>query len=131
MSQSAAPRDPTAFVGHRLDPERRRGRGATFNPDARFERSARVEEDDGWGSMGEMPAVATEITIEKPHTIITRNQSPDIAFDRSLNPYRGCEHGCVYCFARPSHAYLGLSPGLDFESKLTANLMHRHCWRAN
>lgn len=112
--------DPSSLAGHRLDPERRRGRGATLNPDGRFEALARVAEDDGWGNLGDLPAFKTEISVEKPRTIITRNDSPDISFDRSINPYRGCEHGCVYCFARPSHAYLGLSPGLDFESKLTA-----------
>ena len=74
--------------------------------------------DDGWAP-DEAPApFETEVTLERPRSIITRNQSPDIAFDRSINPYRGCEHGCFYCFARPSHAYLGLSAGLDFESKL-------------
>ena len=114
------PRDPLAMAGHRIDPERRRGRGATINPGGRFEPLERINEDDGWGSLGELPAFKTEIAIEKPRTIITRNESPDISFDRSINPYRGCEHGCVYCFARPSHAYLGLSPGLDFETKLTA-----------
>lgn len=114
------PSEPAGFAGHRLDPERRRGRGATINPDGRFEGFSRVEEDDGWGSLGELPAFSTEVAVEKPRTIITRNDSPDISFDRSINPYRGCEHGCVYCFARPSHAYLGLSPGLDFESRLTA-----------
>lgn len=112
--------DPAGLAGHRLDPERRRGRGATLNPDGRFEALTRVAEDDGWGSLGELPAFKTEVSVEKPRTIITRNESPDISFDRSINPYRGCEHGCVYCFARPSHAYLGLSPGVDFESKLTA-----------
>jgi DNA repair photolyase len=114
------PQDPSALAGHRLDPERRRGRGATLNLDGRFEALARIPEDDGWGNLGELPAFKTEISVEKPRTIITRNDSPDISFDRSINPYRGCEHGCVYCFARPSHAYLGLSPGVDFESKLTA-----------
>jgi DNA repair photolyase len=114
------PLDPASLAGHRLDPERRRGRGATLNLDGRFEALARVAEDDGWGNLGELPAFKTEITVEKPRTIITRNDSPDISFDRSINPYRGCEHGCVYCFARPSHAYLGLSPGVDFESRLTA-----------
>ncbi|MCO4053113.1 MAG: PA0069 family radical SAM protein [Bosea sp.] len=114
------PADPVAMAGHRLDVDRRRGRGATINPHGRFEALARVEEDDGWGSLGELPAFRTEVAIEKPRTIITRNNSPDISFDRSINPYRGCEHGCVYCFARPGHAYLGLSPGLDFEARLTA-----------
>jgi DNA repair photolyase len=113
-------RDPVAAAGHRLDPERRRGRGATLNPDARFDGTSRIEESDDWGSLGTLPPFRTEVAIEKARTIITRNQSPDISFDRSINPYRGCEHGCVYCYARPSHAYLGLSPGLDFESRLSA-----------
>jgi DNA repair photolyase len=123
-------RDRLAHVGHRLDPDARKGRGATINPAGRFEPHSHEPADDGWandgaasdGSEGEdAPArLATEVSFEKPKTIITRNNSPDISFDRSLNPYRGCEHGCVYCFARPSHAYLGLSPGLDFETKLTA-----------
>ena len=120
VSARVAPVDPLAYAGHRIDPERRRGRGATINPGGRFEAEQRISEDDGWGSLGELPAFRTEVAVEKPRTIITKNDSPDISFDRSINPYRGCEHGCVYCFARPSHAYLGLSPGLDFESKLTA-----------
>ena len=115
-----APADPLAHIGSQIDPERRRGRGATINPGGRYEAEQRISEDDGWGSLGELPPFKTEVSVEKPRTIITRNDSPDISFDRSINPYRGCEHGCVYCFARPSHAYLGLSPGLDFESKLTA-----------
>jgi DNA repair photolyase len=119
-SLRVAPVDPLAHVGNRVDPDRRRGRGATINPGGRYEPAERIDEDDGWGSLGELPPFKTEISVEKPRTIITRNDSPDISFDRSINPYRGCEHGCVYCFARPSHAYLGLSPGLDFESKLTA-----------
>jgi DNA repair photolyase len=101
-----------------VEPERRRGRGAASNETGRFERVQREEFDDGW-EREETPApVKTEIIHERPRTIITRNESPDISFDRSINPYRGCEHGCVYCFARPTHAYMGLSPGLDFESKL-------------
>ncbi len=120
VSARVAPADPVAYAGHRIDPERRRGRGATINPGGRFEAQQRISEDDGWGSLGELPAFRTEVAVEKPRTIITKNDSPDISFDRSINPYRGCEHGCVYCFARPSHAYLGLSPGLDFESRLTA-----------
>ena len=95
-------------------------RGATINPGGRYEAQQRVSDDDGWGSLGDLAPFKTEVAVEKPRTIITKNDSPDISFDRSINPYRGCEHGCVYCFARPSHAYLGLSPGLDFESKLTA-----------
>jgi DNA repair photolyase len=99
--------------------ERRRGRGAVTNPVGRFEPYSRSPEDDGWDSLSDLPPFKTEVSYETARKIITRNQSPDISFDRSINPYRGCEHGCVYCFARPTHSYLGLSPGLDFESKLT------------
>ncbi|MGN6769767.1 MAG: PA0069 family radical SAM protein [Rhizobiaceae bacterium] len=106
--------------GIRVDAERRRGRGAGVNPSGRFEPISRHIFDDGWETVEELPPFKTEVQVEKPRTIITRNESPDISFDRSINPYRGCEHGCVYCFARPTHAYMGLSPGLDFESKLFA-----------
>jgi len=106
--------------GIRVDAERRRGRGAGVNPSGRFEPVSRHVFDDGWDSIEELPPFKTEVQVEKPRAIITRNESPDISFDRSINPYRGCEHGCVYCFARPTHAYMGLSPGLDFESKLFA-----------
>ena len=99
-------------------PQLERGRGARSNPDPRFDQNQRAFLDDGWESLAELPRLKTEIFTETPKTIITRNTSPDISFDRSINPYRGCEHGCVYCYARPSHAYMGLSPGLDFESKL-------------
>ena len=102
----------------RIEAERRRGRGAIANPSGRYESESRVAFDDGWGSLDELPPFSTEVTIEKPKTILTRNSSPDVPFDRSINPYRGCEHGCSYCFARPTHAYMGLSPGLDFESRL-------------
>src|ERR1700686_1301018 len=99
----------------------RKGRGAISNEVGRFEPEQRFAVDDGWGSGEEPPApLVTGFTVDKPRPIIARNNSPDIGFDRSINPYRGCEHGCVYCFARPTHAYLGLSPGLDFESKLFA-----------
>ncbi len=102
----------------RLAPiERRRGRGAPSNAPSRFEVLRRDACDDGWGP-DEVEPLRTEVAFERPKTIITRNESPDISFDRSINPYRGCEHGCAYCFARPTHAYLGLSSGLDFESKL-------------
>ncbi len=101
-----------------VDSERRRGRGAKSNASGRYEPSARVVFDDGWQSLEELPPFKTVVTEEKARKIITRNESPDIGFDRSINPYRGCEHGCIYCFARPTHAYQGLSPGLDFESKL-------------
>ena len=99
-------------------PQLERGRGAHSNPSSRFDQHQTAYLDDGWESLSELPRLRTEIFTETPKTIITRNTSPDISFDRSINPYRGCEHGCVYCYARPSHAYMGLSPGLDFESKL-------------
>jgi len=106
--------------GMRIRPDRNRGRSAGINPSGRFEPVSRHVFDDGWDSLEELPPFKTEVQVEKPRTIITRNESPDISFDRSINPYRGCEHGCVYCFARPTHAFMGLSPGLDFESKLFA-----------
>jgi DNA repair photolyase len=108
------------FIGSAIDPELRRGRGAVTNAGGRFEKLSRKAEDDGWGILDDLPAFRTEITTEKAKSIITRNDSPDLSFDRSINPYRGCEHGCSYCFARPTHAYMGLSPGLDFESRLFA-----------
>ena len=97
-----------------------RGRGAAINMSGRFERLSRALYDDGWNSLEELPPFRTEVYDESPKTIIARNESPDISFDRSVNPYRGCEHGCSYCYARPTHAYMGLSPGLDFESRLFA-----------
>lgn len=106
--------------GMRVGFDRRRGRAAGINPSGRFEALSRHVFDDGWDSIEELPPFKTEVQVEKPRTIITRNASPDISFDRSINPYRGCEHGCVYCFARPTHSYMGLSAGLDFESKLFA-----------
>ncbi|HMT13168.1 MAG TPA: radical SAM protein, partial [Aestuariivirga sp.] len=101
-------------------PQQTRGRGAGYNPAARFERHHGQYVDDGWESLAELPRLLTTVTLETPRQIITTNQSPDVGFDRSINPYRGCEHGCIYCYARPSHAHMGLSPGLDFESKLFA-----------
>jgi len=106
--------------GLRIAPDRRRGRASVVNPSGRFEIFTRHVFDDGWNSLEDLPPFKTEVQIEKPKTIITRNDSPDISFDRSINPYRGCEHGCVYCFARPTHAFVGLSAGLDFEAKLFA-----------
>jgi DNA repair photolyase len=98
-----------------------RGRGATFNPPNRFRRDARSVDDDGWTRDDEpLPPLATTVTIQPARSIIARNDSPDIGFDRSINPYQGCEHGCVYCYARPTHAYHDLSPGLDFETRLLA-----------
>ena len=102
------------------DPRRITGRGARSNASSRYDRQAYVGFDDGWSPDDEMPPLRTEVIRDLTRSIITRNNSPDISFTQSINPYRGCEHGCVYCFARPTHAYLGLSPGLDFESKLFA-----------
>lgn len=97
----------------------RKGRGAVSNKVGRFESNDRIAVDDGWQTEEEtLPPVRTTLSVDNARKIITRNKSPDVPFDRSINPYRGCEHGCIYCFARPTHAYYGLSPGLDFETKL-------------
>jgi len=103
-----------------IDKIRRKGRAATSNPAIRFDSTHRLAVDDGWDIAEDLPPIRTEISVERPRKVITRNTSPDLSFDRSINPYRGCEHGCIYCFARPSHAFLGLSPGLDFETQLIA-----------
>jgi DNA repair photolyase len=103
-----------------------RGRGALSNESSRFDSERRIRTTDGWETAAspdptdddELPPLRTTLTRDATRTIIARNTSPDIGFDRSINPYRGCEHGCIYCFARPTHAYLGLSPGLDFETKI-------------
>ncbi|WP_457582454.1 PA0069 family radical SAM protein [Ensifer canadensis] len=107
-------------TGLRIEVDRRRGRGAGLNMSGRFEQQAREVFDDGWESLEDLPPFKTEVQVEKPRSVISRNDSPDISFDRSINPYRGCEHGCIYCFARPTHAFMGLSAGLDFEAKLFA-----------
>ena len=111
------PNDPTL-----IDSERRRGRGARSNRAGRYESELRETFDDGWESLGELEPFRTEVARETAKSIIATNDSPDIGFDQSINPYRGCEHGCIYCYARPTHAYLGLSPGLDFETRLTAKV---------
>jgi len=110
--------DATDLLGLVVEHERRRGRGALSNNSGRYEPMARIAFDDGWSSLEELPPFRTTVATDATRRIITRNDSPDIGFDRSINPYRGCEHGCVYCFARPTHAYFGLSAGLDFESRL-------------
>ena len=95
-------------------------RATALQPPPRFERLERVAEADGWDIPEDEVPVRREIALERPRSAISRNASPDLGFDRSVNPYRGCEHGCIYCYARPTHAYLGLSPGLDFETRLIA-----------
>jgi len=100
----------------------RKGRGAISNPPVRFEPARREAFDDGWAtleqSFAELPPLPTSLTEDRAKSALSYNESPDLGFDRSINPYRGCEHGCIYCYARPSHAYLGFSPGLDFETRL-------------
>ena len=105
-----------------IDANRFRGRGASSNEVGRFETYERDLFDDGWDVLADLPPFKTEVRHEESTAIITQNKSPDIPFDRSINPYRGCEHGCPYCYARPSHSYWGMSPGLDFETKLTARV---------
>jgi DNA repair photolyase len=111
----------TTVLDITADPRRLHGRGALSNASGRFEKQTRVLVDDGWREDDEpASSLKTEILRDTSRTIITRNNSPDISFSQSINPYKGCEHGCIYCFARPTHAYLGLSPGADFESKIFA-----------
>jgi DNA repair photolyase len=120
-ASASDPRHSPAAIAERLVPaERRHGRGAATNVSGRFEVQSREDFDDGWTRDEAPEPLKTEVTLERPKSVITRNDSPDISFDRSINPYRGCEHGCFYCFARPTHAYMGLSAGLDFESRLFA-----------
>jgi DNA repair photolyase len=106
--------------GSILPGQRLRARGSDTNRAGRFEATAHEAFDDGWDIPEEDRLVATEVRLERPRSAISYNRSPDLPFDRSINPYRGCEHGCAYCYARPSHAFLNLSPGLDFETRLTA-----------
>ena len=120
---------------HRMHPDSRRGRGAISNRSGRYEVHDREWCDDGWGSLDQAPPVlSTALSKDSSRKVISYNTAPDIGFDRSINPYRGCEHGCIYCFARPTHAWLGLSPGLDFESKLSFKpdapaVLERELWR--
>jgi DNA repair photolyase len=117
MKSAGLPPDPSRLDG----PTRIKGRGAASNPEGRFESIEKTREDDGWHHEEEpAPRPPTQVTEERARSIVSRNDSPDIGFEHSINPYKGCEHGCVYCYARPSHAYLNLSPGIDFETKLFA-----------
>jgi DNA repair photolyase len=118
-------RGKTSMVIPPIPPEAnrvRKGRGATINPPVRFDAQSTAPVDDGWetlaADLADLPPLPTTLIRDASRSVISWNQSPDIGFDRAVNPYRGCEHGCVYCYARPSHAYLGYSPGLDFETKL-------------
>lgn len=128
QNQDISPSYQNSDVAHQMladqsikvDKARRRGRAAGLNPSGRFEIHSRHDFDDGWETLEELEPFKTDVQVERAKSIITRNASPDIPFDRSINPYRGCEHGCIYCYARPSHAHVGLSAGLDFESKLFA-----------
>lgn len=113
---------PEAEPAERMPSLARRGRGAVSNPAVRFDSQVASPFDDGWDSLGEafadLPPLATTVTKDTTRSVISWNSSPDLGFDRAVNPYRGCEHGCIYCYARPTHAYLGYSPGIDFETKL-------------
>src|ERR1700693_606582 len=119
-SEPAGAPSPFPELALAIERERRRGGGAQSNASGRFEAEPRIAFDDGWQSLDELPPFKTTVAVDTARKVITKNESPDIGFDRSINPYRGCEHGCIYCFARPTHAFLGLSPGLDFETKLFA-----------
>lgn len=113
-----------------LDGRVRKGRGAIENQSGRFESLERESIDDGWGCLEEEPErLKTTLSVDRSRTVISFNQSPDLPFDRSINPFRGCEHGCIYCYARPSHAWLGLSPGLDFESRIFYKADAAECLR--
>jgi DNA repair photolyase len=131
MEQRPSKPEEAGFPSEEIQPEAsnrlpdlaRKGRGAVSNRPGRYEPGERPREDDGWSDPAadeDLPHLATSVTIDATRSAIAWNDSPDLGFDRSVNPYRGCEHGCVYCFARPTHAYLGLSPGLDFETRLFA-----------
>jgi DNA repair photolyase len=115
--------EPLAAEGElRPDAERRRGRGARSNRSSRYDAGKREAFDDGWETLATLDAFRTDVMDERAKSIIATNDSPDLTFDQSINPYRGCEHGCIYCYARPTHAYLGHSPGLDFETKIYAKV---------
>ncbi len=109
---------PPLYPDDQIAEPQHNGRGALSNASSRYDDEKRIRTNDGWDIEDELPPLRTTLTKDATRTIIARNSSPDVPFDRSINPYRGCEHGCIYCFARPTHAYLGLSPGLDFETRI-------------
>ena len=121
ISVEPEPPSEAKGIGH-PDSERRRGRGARSNRSSRYDSGKREEVDDGWETLATLDAFRTEVMEERAKSIISTNDSPDLNFSQSINPYRGCEHGCIYCYARPTHAYLGHSPGLDFETKIYAKV---------
>ena len=141
MAQATALKRPPApapsvapsgdFLGTAVDRERRRGRGTLSNASGRYEPIARIAFDDGWQSLEELPPFETTVQARCARKIITRNDLPDISFDRSINPYRGCEHGCVYCFARPTHAISGCRRGLISNPSCSSSRMRRSCWSAS
>ncbi|HEY6982970.1 PA0069 family radical SAM protein [Reyranella sp.] len=118
------PKDPPLYPDDAISEPQHNGRGALSNASSRYDSEKRIRTTDGWEAPeqpagdDELPPLRTTLTRDATRTILARNTSPDVPFDRSINPYRGCEHGCIYCFARPTHAYLGLSPGLDFETRI-------------
>jgi DNA repair photolyase len=114
---SKSPGDPL-YPDDQIPEPQQNGRGALSNASSRFDDERKIRTNDGWDIDDDLPPLRTTLTRDATRTILARNTSPDVPFDRSINPYRGCEHGCIYCFARPTHAYLGLSPGLDFETKI-------------
>jgi DNA repair photolyase len=122
MPRHPSPATPQQAQDALVEADRRRGRGARSNRAGRYESALRQDFDDGWESLGELEAFKTQVHEERAKSIISTNDSPDVSFDQSINPYRGCEHGCIYCFARPTHCYLGHSAGLDFETQLYAKV---------
>jgi len=130
LEKLAKTRDADLVNRQLVDPSQNRGRGAQSNVVGRFEKHTRETFDDGWDNVDPLPIFETIEHIERAKTVIARNESPDIGFDRSINPYRGCEHGCIYCFARQTHAYLGHSAGLDFERDIYVKVNAAEALRA-
>ncbi len=129
------PKVPPDYPDDAIPEPVHKGRGALSNESSRYDSEKRIRTTDGWeheaspdpSDDDDLPPLRTTLTRDATRTILARNTSPDVPFDRSINPYRGCEHGCIYCFARPTHAYLGLSPGLDFETKISSSRKRPSC----